>query len=122
MALTITTVQYDVFGKHRVAWVTAQPAASDYTTGGYAITASELPDFGGLATILWVSGTAGPTSTTPITTTVTLGWDTFNSKLQAFWIPAIASTPSTAQALAEVANGDDLSGWQFNLYVVCSNK
>jgi hypothetical protein len=44
MALTITGVPdfHDVWGKFRAQGVLLQPSASDYVTGGYPITASQV--------------------------------------------------------------------------------
>lgn len=116
MALTLNQLKYDVWGSTPVSVYTAQPAAADYPTGGYAITAQQL-GLGGSATILSMNAVASAKNSTPVTTTVVLAWDRVNQKLQAF---ESAAESVSAQPLAEVANDGDLSGWLFTIQAIAN--
>ena len=113
MALTVTQSTIhpkDVWGDLPIAIVTATPAASDYPTGGYALTpGTGIP----LGTPIFGVFTLGDTGGT---TGVYLKWNTSTSLLQAF-----GTGPTSTGPLAEVASGTNLSAFTFTLLIVGIN-
>lgn len=79
--------------------------ASDYLTGGYAVTPGQF-GFGRIHG-LWVIAQAG----TALATTVELRYNRTSGKIQAF------GGAASGIALAEVANGFDLSAFTFDIIV-----
>src|SRR6185312_650291 len=115
MALTLSGTEIDVLGKHRVAWMKATPAAADYPTGGYAISADQITGFGASATILEVDVSVSSASGA-ITTLPVMNYNATTGKLQAFVTGAAAT-----DLLEEAASDFDLSAFVFALKVVAAN-
>lgn len=84
---------------------TVQPASADYVTGGYLINPASF----GLGEIhgMWCIGQAGAA----LATTFIPVFNKTSGKLQFFGAPATGQ--ALGAALAEVANGTDLSAFKF---------
>lgn len=120
MALTVTKrddgftpigMPFGVFQR-----VILAPGVSDYTTGGYTLNGSQAglastggPADNGLHGVLIEGCNTAALGYVPYYNEQTGKWQVFES-------PAVAATPSTATPLTEVANGANLTGFEW--YVI----
>jgi hypothetical protein len=112
MALTLTKSKIhpeDVWGALPIAFVTAVPAAADYTTGGYTLTPGTGIPLGSIFTVIPAGASGG-------TVAVLLQWNTSTQKLQVY-----VSGAALSGDFAEAAAGADLSAFTFTLLILGIN-
>lgn len=105
MALTITATSalpLDVWGQTEVRFVNAVPAAADYATGGYSLTAGTGISLGTIYYVIPLSGQGG----------YVLQWSTATNKLLVYQQSAATS------ALTQVPAATDLSALTFVLMIL----
>ncbi len=90
MALTFTKLDEDVWGKTRVKFFDVVPAASDYPTGGYAITAA-LTGMRTVFDVRVIGGNAAMGQVKP-------EWDAVNGKLKLWYPTGGGSAPAALGA------------------------
>lgn len=103
MAYTFTPIpsmQLDVWGKTEVRFMQLQPAASDYPTGGYAVTPGTNISLRSVYAVIPM----GITATTRTTTFVPV-YNTTTAKIQMFWSGAAAVAGTISQPSFTVQAG-----------------